>query len=121
MLQSKFLKQILIDSPCFALIFWGTFMVRCSRPNKKKLCNSIIAHLNQKKMEFMLYAIHTPFSDSHRRPVMKGTVHKNYLFTAFIYNDITRRIRKQTNKVPVLCRRPGWTFAFLEFLLTAFQ
>ena len=38
------------------------------------------------------------FSDPHIRPVMKGTVHKIYLFTAFIYNDITKRIRKQAKK-----------------------
>ena len=38
------------------------------------------------------------FSDPPIRPVMKGTVHKIYLFTAFIYNDITKRIRKQTKK-----------------------
>jgi hypothetical protein len=38
------------------------------------------------------------FSDPHIRPVMKGRVHKKYLFTAFIYNDIAKRIRKQTNQ-----------------------
>jgi len=65
MLQSKLSKQILTGSPCFALLFFGTFLVRCSR-SKNNLCNSIFAHLNKKKWNYTVCNPYVIFRSTYK-------------------------------------------------------